>query len=179
MHSYLAEGYGRISQFSFLTHHLRYIEMQPHDDLFITSYCDNISLLEQEEASRTRDIDSSSVYTKPDHDIIMQLSAPRTKLPLRLASLRGHQYDTSDFDLLSRPAQLNVLADHLDTDTLMDLRAAAKPTQFYPLQACRAYLRDGTVYITSHEKRTLANEVPEYDIRAYFQKRNNWTAQHL
>jgi hypothetical protein len=57
----------------------------------------------------------------------------------------------------------------------MDLRAAAKPTEFYMLPACRAYLRHGTGYITSHEKRTLTNESPEYEIRPP-QQRNNWTA---
>jgi hypothetical protein len=64
----------------------------------------------------------------------------------------------------------------LGPHTVMDLRAAAKPTEFYPLPACRTSLRDGTGYITIHEKRALTNELPEYDIQAYFQKRNNWTA---
>jgi hypothetical protein len=34
--------------------------------------------------------------------------------------VRGHQDGTCDFDLLSRPAQLNVIADHVATDALMD-----------------------------------------------------------
>jgi hypothetical protein len=42
----------------------------------------------------------------------MTLSAVLTKLPLRLASLhvrgRGHQDETCDHDVLSRPAPLNV-----------------------------------------------------------------------
>jgi hypothetical protein len=36
------------------------------------------------------------------------------------------------------------LADHFATDALMDHRAAAESTEFYPLPACRVYLRDGT-----------------------------------
>jgi hypothetical protein len=49
MTSYRAEGYGRISVLSFLTHYLRFLEIQPHDILCIVSYCDNTSLLGREE----------------------------------------------------------------------------------------------------------------------------------
>jgi hypothetical protein len=57
----------------------------------------------------------------------MILNALRTN-PLRLASLRvcGHHDERFDFDLLSRPVQLNILADHLATDALVDICAAAK-----------------------------------------------------
>jgi hypothetical protein len=177
MTSYRAEGYGRISVLSFLTHYIRFLEIQPHDTLRIVSYCDNTSLLGQEETFHTRDIDSSSMYTKPDHDIIMQLSALRANLPFHLASLhvRGHQDEKCDFKLLPRPAQLNVLADRLATEVLMDLRAAATPTEFYPLPACRAYLMDDKGYITSKEKQTLMTEFSEYELRAYLQDHNNWT----
>jgi hypothetical protein len=55
----------------------------------------------------------------------MTLREIRPDLPLRLASLhvRGHQDETCDFDLLVRPAQLNVLADHLDTDAQLNVLA--------------------------------------------------------
>jgi hypothetical protein len=76
-----------LSLLSFLTHYLRYLEIQTSDDLCITSCCDNSSLLTNEEAFHTRNIDSSSCYTNPDHDVIMILGALRTNLPLRLASL--------------------------------------------------------------------------------------------
>jgi hypothetical protein len=52
----------------------------------------------------------------------------------------------------------HVLADELASEALEKLRAADKPTKFYPLTTCRAYLRDGMRHITSCEKRTLRNE---------------------
>jgi hypothetical protein len=64
----------------------------------------------------------------------MTLSALRTKLPIRLASLHVHAHhdEYCDFELLPRPEQLNVLADRLATEVLEDLRAgfraADKPT---------------------------------------------------
>jgi hypothetical protein len=92
--------------------------MQPPDDLCITSYFDNFSLLESEEAFYTRDIDSLSWYTNSEHDVIIRLiRALRTELPLRLAALhvRAHQDKNCELVLLSRPEQLNVLADRLAT----------------------------------------------------------------
>jgi hypothetical protein len=83
----------------------------------------------------------------------MTLSTLRSKLPFRLASLhvRAHQDGHCEFNLLPRPVQLNVLADELASEVHADLRAADQPTKFYPLPACRVYLRDGTGYITSCE----------------------------
>jgi hypothetical protein len=54
---------------------------------------------------RTRDMDAPSLYTNPYHDVVMTLSARRTNLLLRLASLHvhDHQDEKCDFDLLSRP----------------------------------------------------------------------------
>jgi hypothetical protein len=119
----------------------------------------------------------------PDHDVIMSLSALRTKLQFRLASLhvRAHQDGHSDFNLLPRPAQLNVPADELASEALEELRAAGQPTEFYPLPACRASLRDGIGigHITSCEKRALRHEFPEYEIIAYVQQHNGWTAHIL
>jgi hypothetical protein len=40
MQSYRAEGYGRISLLSFLTHYMLYLDIQASEDLCITSYCD-------------------------------------------------------------------------------------------------------------------------------------------
>jgi hypothetical protein len=130
MQSYRAEGYGRISLLLFLTHSIMYLDIQTSEETCITSYCDNQSLLKNEEKFYTR-----------DHDVIMTLSALRTKLTFRLALLhvRGHQDKHCEFELLTRPQQLNVLADQLATEVLKDLRAADKPTELYPLPACRAY----------------------------------------
>jgi hypothetical protein len=110
----------------------------------------------------------------------MTLSALRTKLPFQLASLhvRGHQDRSCGFNLLTRPAQLNILANELASEVLADLRAG-QPIEFYPLPACRIYLRDGTGHITRYEKCTLTNAFPEYEIRAYLQQRNGWNAHTL
>jgi hypothetical protein len=88
----------------------------------------------------------------------MTLSALRTNLPFRLASIhvRAHQDEHCEFSRLPRPAQLNVLADELASEVLADFRAADQPTEFYPLPVFRVYLRDGTGHITSQHKRSFS-----------------------
>jgi hypothetical protein len=49
MQSYRAEGYGRMSLLLFLTHFIRHYGIKTADDLCVTPYCDNSSLLETEE----------------------------------------------------------------------------------------------------------------------------------
>jgi hypothetical protein len=171
MQSYRAEEYSRLSLLSFLTHYLLYLELQPCDDLCITSYCDNFSLL------KTRKHFTLEVLTHQVGTQIMTLSALRSKLPIRLASLhvRAHQDENWKVELLPRPEQLIVLVDGLATEVLEDLRAADKPIEFYSLPACCTYLRDGTGYITSRGTSTLTNEFPEYEIERTSKKRNNWT----
>jgi hypothetical protein len=121
------------------------------------------------EEFHTRDVDSSSWYLKPYHDVTMTLGEVREGLPLQLIyrHVKSHQDDKCDFDDLTRPAQLNVLADHRATAALDELHAARKTPEFYPLPACRGYLCDASGYITSREIRTLRTELPEYELRAY------------
>jgi hypothetical protein len=48
-------------------------------------------------------------------------------------------------------------------------------TEFYPLHACRGYLRDGTGHVTSREQLTLRTELPVYEVRDNLQQRNDWS----
>jgi hypothetical protein len=84
MQSYRAEGYGRMSLLLFLTHYIRYHNIKRR--MTCVSHCDNSSLLKAEEEFHTRDVDSSSWYLKPDHDVIMTLSEVREGLPFQLIS---------------------------------------------------------------------------------------------
>jgi hypothetical protein len=48
---------------------------------------------------------------------------------------------------------------------------------FLPVPTCRGYLRHASGYITSREEYTLRTELPEYELRAHVQARNNWAYQ--
>jgi hypothetical protein len=107
----------------------------------------------------------------------MTLSEVREGLPFQLISRheKSHQDGKRDFADLTRPAQLNVLADHRATAGLYELHAARQNPEFYPLPACRGYLCDASGYIISREIRTLRTELLEYELRAYHPKRNDWS----
>jgi hypothetical protein len=103
MQSYRAEGYGRMSLLLFLKHYIRCYNIKPADELRVTSYCDNSSLLKAEEAFHTRDVDSSSWYLKTDHDVIMTLSEVQEGLPFQLISqhVKSHQDEKTNAALPS------------------------------------------------------------------------------
>jgi hypothetical protein len=111
MYFYRAEGYGCIPLLLFLSHYLRFLDIHPPDDMCITSYCDNSSLLNHEEEFYTRDIDSSSLL--PSSITIM---TPRTNFPLYLASLH---------------VRATITTKCRATDAIMDPCPAAKSTEFY------------------------------------------------
>jgi hypothetical protein len=131
-----------------------------------------------EKIFHNKDVDSSSWYLKPDHDVIMTLSEVRKGLPFKLISqhVMSHQDDERHFADLTRPKKLNILADHRATAALDTLHAAGKTTAFYPLPTCRGYFRDRNGrYITSREIRTLRTALPENELREYLQCRNDWS----
>jgi hypothetical protein len=103
------------------------------DDLRVTSYCDNSSLLKAEGTLGTW---IRRWYLKPDHDVIMTLSEVREGLPFQLISKHVKNQDKERAADLTRPEQLNVLADHGATAALDDLRAADEIKEFLP------YLRE-------------------------------------
>jgi hypothetical protein len=104
----------------------------------------------------------------------MTRSEVREGLPFKLISrhVKSHKDDELHFADLTRPEQLNVLADHRATAALDTLRAAGMTTAFFPLPTCRGYLRR---YITSREIRTLRTALPENELREYLQCRNDWS----
>jgi hypothetical protein len=90
----------------------------------------------------------------------MTLSEVREGLPFQLISkhVKSHQDKERAFADLTRPEQLNVLADHGATAAL-DLRAADEIKELYPLPACRAYLRDRNGYIVAKYARSETNSL--------------------
>jgi hypothetical protein len=66
-----------------------------------------------------------------------------------------------------------VQADHRASDALDELLAAGEITEFYPIPACRSYLCDSTGILPV--AKSTRSETTEYELRAYLQRRNNWS----
>jgi hypothetical protein len=97
----------------------------------------------------------------------------RASFELVSRHVKSHQDEEREYDDLTRPEQLNVQADHRATEALDELRADDTITEFQYLPAelpC-----DSTGISHYHEIRTLRTEFTEYELRAYLQRRNDWS----
>jgi hypothetical protein len=95
-------------------------------------------------------------------------------------SVKRQKDDARDYADLTRPKQLNALADHRATVGLDRRRAVGKTTAFYPVPTCReAIFVTATAGISSVGKyaRTLRTALLEYEVRVYLQRRNDWSSK--
>jgi hypothetical protein len=70
--------------------------------------------------------------------------------------------------ILSRPVQLNVIADHLATEALVNFCAASKTPE-------SIFVMAPSISRARKNARILTNESPEYELWVYMQQRNNST----
>jgi hypothetical protein len=129
MISYRAEGYRRISVLSFFDA----LPSIPRDP---TPCCVSFHTATTPVSWTKRNLFTLEMLTRQactqSLTTISSCSALRANHPFRLAPLHvhGHQHEKCDFDLLPRPAQLDVLADRIASEVLTDFRAATTPTAF-------------------------------------------------
>jgi hypothetical protein len=168
MQSYREEGYGRLSLLSVLTHYMLYLEIQTSEDLCITSYCDNHSLLKKEETFHTRDIDSSSWYTNPDHDV----SVLRTKL-----IFRRHRYT---FALIETDTANSTFFHDLHNSMFLPTNSLSKYSrtskQRTNLPSSTHYPHAASTYVMAQGTSQAAKKVTHERIPCV---RNAWTAHIL
>jgi hypothetical protein len=125
----------------FLTHYICFYDIQPADDLRVTSYCDNFSLLTAEitaeEEFHTRDVDSSSWYLKPDRDIILTLSEALESCHLNLSRCTCAVTKTTNVTTPTSPGPNTstvwpIIAPRLHSTTFVYLDNPQSSTQHYP-----------------------------------------------
>jgi hypothetical protein len=106
----------------------------------------------------------------------MKLSSVREGLPFELVSrhVKSHQDEEREYDDLTRPEQLNVQADHRATEHSMNFVQTIPSQSSIQYLPAEATLRQHRVS-HSHEIRTLRTEFTEYELRAYLQRRNDWS----
>jgi hypothetical protein len=156
------------------SHFIMYLEIQTSDDLCIASYCDNQSLVKNEGIFHSRDIESSSWYTNPVHDVIMTLSALRHRY-----TSAGTETDiansTFSHDLHSSMSlPTNSIPKYSRTS---EHRINLSRSTHYPHAASTYVMTQGTSQATKNARSRI--EFPKYEIRAYLQQRNGWTTHTL
>ena len=113
-----------------------------------------------------------------DIDVLLQLILTHQSLPwttIAIHHVKAHQDDTQSFETLSRPAQLNVMADSIATQVLDQ----QKPPPTYPLPAARIHLIHEDTIITSRPIKTLRYAKAETRLREYLCNRFDWSTDEF
>ena len=122
--------------------------------------CDNIAIVTTTQRNTSSDQEQQEFIgppTRPDYDMLLEILKAQLALAKILPQLsetqhiKGHQDRAIPFAELTRPAQLNVLADDLATNHPTDLLAQETQQPMPLLSSCQAYLLKNNELITSKE----------------------------
>jgi hypothetical protein len=107
------------SAFTFLKQYKSYLGIDYHENLEVTSACDNEALLKKEQHIRQVEIPNSHDQLKSDMDVIMLTINQYSHIPnISHDHVYGHQDANDNIENLSWLSQLNVEADALATKAL-------------------------------------------------------------
>ena len=177
--SYRCEGMGRLSALLFLHKYCEHHDLQPTGQLL--TYLDNKSVIQTEGHLLGYRHLFPTVALTSDVDVFLQLLELHRTLPwqqIQTYHVKAHQDDHTKFTELSRPAQLNVLADAIATSGLNKLENTKTPPT-YPLPAGRVHLFHEDALITRRQVHTLRFSLAETNLREYLCKRFFWTSDQF
>jgi hypothetical protein len=182
--SYRSEGYGRLAMMRFIYHYVKYFCPDITEPRTVHTYCDNTTVLNNEEKLQTGVWEWSSIWSaKPNYDILHELEQAHSELPCPVTTthVKGHQDDKRTWNELSRPEQCNVLADGLATtqkDELLTQYPHGPPQgPFLPSHTVRLYHKD--ILITGKEKQMMMNQWQHDEISKYYKAKFKWSQDTL
>jgi hypothetical protein len=177
MSSFRAEAYGRLSLLRFMLRYLEFWTMTSHSECYLRTALDNMGVIKRHQRHATQ---TSLQCLAPDFDTIEMIEQTLAALPLLVTTehVRGHQDDSLSFAELSRPAQLNVMADQQAADAYHN-RQDSDFEKFYPLPSGAVYLARHDTTLTSHETRVLRSDLLEFHLLEYICDHNQWSREHL
>ena len=118
--------------------------------------------------------------TRPDFDVINQLFEAWNECPITvpLHHVKGHQDDTKKFSELTRPEQLNVMADLYATEQRYAIQARGTHwDKSMALPSNPAYIYNGAGQISSKEKLILRTHWPRLEFGRYLCEKEGWDAE--
>jgi hypothetical protein len=172
--SYRAEAHSMMAALAFL---LTFTQHHCNGKAACTlkHYCDNDSLVQEMEWSRTWSEPSDSM--KPEYDLLRGITEVRKELQecapkyRRNSWVRGHQEDTTPYHKLPLEAQLNVDADKLATAEIVNHKKKDRLLHAITNPHCYAYLVNGNTRQTHKEMEALRTNWSGSKIKEYFKTR--------
>ena len=180
MTSQRAEAYGKLAWTCFIIQYSQFMGIEIKCS--ITSYCDNIGVVQQTAFDISR---SARDSIKADYDVLWETTEKQRllrKCAPRLHQgkhIKGHQDRTKQRHELSRPAQLNVRADEIATQTLRQMLNRNETPDMIALPNCSAYLLNDGKIQPSQEIKTLRWKWSDFNIQEYYCTRLNISATSL
>jgi ribonuclease HI len=168
--SFRAEGFGIFAALRFLqelTSHFQ-IDKEKHTWRF---YLDNRAMIQRME-SYEQNTRHSKWHLRPDADITNQASEILAIFPASLIHVKSHQDINTDFDKLSYPAQLNVMAD-LQATTHHDEMTKPMITYEHPYPT----LVLGNIPITRDSQKWILRQAGKVPIQHYYKEKYGWTKE--
>jgi hypothetical protein len=180
--SYRSEGYGRLAMMRFVYHYIKFFHNEPLDETTFMSYCDNKTVLDNETNLKTGAWQWSPIWSaRSNYDVLRQLELAQDDMPCRVTTnhVAGHQDDKVPWDKLTRPQQLNVLADKLATEQRRELEdefpAGIPNGPHLPSHTARLYI-DNKLQ-GSKEKHTIATNWATAEIAEYYTGKFGWSQE--
>ena len=122
----------------------------------------------------TTNLTFASCALIPDFDILIAISKEQTLLNLQYhltnsQHVKGHQGQSKKQHELTRPEQLNILADQLATEALQDVSHLKHAPSSQPNPHCPIFLLNRGQIISSKEQSTLRWKWSELRLQNYYQ----------
>ena len=176
MQSFRSEGYGMLAALRFLYHTCKFEHKWPQDKKKISTYCDNIGLVQRIKWHGMRITTTPKNVSAPDFDIEISITKTIDQLAehniiILPTHVKGHQDRFRKYHQLSREAQLNVDADGEATAALHDHRKT--DTYHMPEHAKTMLYIDGKP-VTSKEATMIRDKYLSKKLRHHMIKRENW-----
>lgn len=176
--SFRSEAYGMLCACVTLYEIVKYISVPVPPDKMLSIFTDNQGLVQRLQHEFTG-CPPISLMRASDIDLELQIRVELQKLrdvgfTPSIAHIKGHQDDTIPYQLLSRPAQLNVIADELATEAYIPLPS----TKYFEFPANRANLVINGAPITSKITEQLRLSSRRTDIIPYMVTKFKW-APHI
>jgi hypothetical protein len=149
IHSFRAESVGVLSVLWFLDRFCEFYNIKPINRPTLWLGTDSLSFLDRIKDLKEIPVNDwyANVFAYSDIDVTLEIFKCLESHPFAYVfnHVKGHQDDKKKYSQLSRPSQLNVLADELATEALRDQQWDTTPL-FYPMPHCKVYLKHNGVY---------------------------------
>jgi hypothetical protein len=169
--SFRSESYGLASAGLFISNLTKHFDIDKQKQTW-KIYIDSKSLIKRMETYQEQ-INISRWNLRADEDITKLTRQLWEDIPHTLVHVKSHQDDNTDFEKLSYPALLNVLADEQATRQQNVMEAPVETVA----NIARVQLRLQDIAITRDSQRWLLRSAGRIPITQYYKEKYGWTTQ--